>query len=297
MRRRVLVTGGVGFVGSHVVRACLSEGWQVAVPYQPENGLAQIQDILDQIQVYPVLDKPNEVFEIFKDFHPELVFHLASVFIAKHEPEDVFTLVNANIAFGAQIFEAMSKTGVRFMVNTGTSWQHYRDEDYNPVNLYAATKQAFEDILAYYVQTGRVEAITLKLFDTYGPADPHKKLFHLLAHAADQGTRLEMSPGEQMIDLVYIDDVVKAFLMAAKRLLDKQIIGHECYAVSSVKPVSLRDLAEIYQRVTGKALNIIWGGRPYRDREVMLPWSRGKCLPGWSPEIDLIKGISMVVNK
>jgi nucleoside-diphosphate-sugar epimerase/glycosyltransferase involved in cell wall biosynthesis len=291
MSKRVLVTGGAGFVGSHVVRACLREGWQVAVLYKPESGLAQIQDVLDQIKVYPVLGKSNEVFDIFKDFCPDLVFHLASVFISKHEPEDVLTLVNSNIGFGAQILEAMAKYNVTYMVNAGTSWQHYDGNDYDPVNLYASTKQAFEDILHYYVETALVHAVTLKLFDTYGPLDSRSKIINLLDRAARERFPLDLSPGEQLIDIVYIDDVVRAFMIAAKLLFEGKVHQHQTYMVSSDKTVRLRDLVETYEKVTDQKLDVNWGGRPYRYREVMIPWRGGNYLPGWHPEVDLEQGI------
>lgn len=289
--KRILVTGGAGFVGSHIVRACFSEGWKVAVLYKPESGLSQIQDVLNQIQVYPVLGNPNEVFEIFNDFRPDLVFHLASVFISKHEPEDVLTLVNSNIAFGAQILEAMVKYNVPYIVNAGTSWQHYDGNDYDPVNLYASTKQAFEDILHYYVETSLVSAITLKLFDTYGPLDPRSKLINLLDRAARENSRLDLSPGEQLINIVYIDDVVRAFMIAANLLFEEKVHRHQTYMVSSEGSVQLRNLVEIYEKVIGQKLDINWGGRPYRHREVMIPWKGGDLLPGWHPEVSLEKGI------
>jgi|GEM_PF-77423 nucleoside-diphosphate-sugar epimerase/GT2 family glycosyltransferase len=291
MKRRVLITGGAGFIGSHLVRACLREGWQVAVLYQPENGIAQIQEVLSQIDAYPVIGKSGEVIEIFRKFRPELVFHLASVFISDHKTEDVPTLIDANVAFGAQILESMAQHKTPYLINTGTSWQHFEDDEYNPVNLYAATKQAFEDILQYYVEATPLKAITLKLYDTYGPADPRPKLFNLLERTAQEKTQLKMSPGEQLIDIVYIDDVVDAFIAAAKRLFEGKVDRHEIYAISSGRPIQLRDLVNIYKAITGYELDLIWGGRPYRGREVMVPWTGGKHLPDWSPKISLEQGI------
>jgi nucleoside-diphosphate-sugar epimerase len=287
----VLLTGGAGFVGSHLARACLELGWDVSIIYQPGASLELVEDILDRAKIYPASDETADVIRVMRLVRPDLVFHLASIFISEHVPADILKLVQSNITFGTQVLEAMAASRVPFIVNAGTSWQHYNDEQYNPVNLYAATKQAFEDILEYYVQAGNLRAITLKLFDTYGPHDPRQKIFHLLSRAADEGTHLEMSPGEQCIDLVYVDDVVAAFLVAARRLLEGKVPGHERYAVTSQKPVSLRSLVEIYERVTGQTLDIGWGGRPYRNREVMQPLSSGAVLPGWKPVVDLPEGI------
>jgi nucleoside-diphosphate-sugar epimerase/glycosyltransferase involved in cell wall biosynthesis len=296
MTKRVLVTGGAGFVGARIVRACLREGWQVAVLYQPENGLSQIQDILDQVRLYPVLGRDGEVFEVFADFQPELVFHLASVFVAQHTSDDILPLLNANVVFGSLILEAMSRCGVRYLINTGTSWQHYNTEDYSPVNLYAGTKQAFEDILRYYVEAEGFQAITLKLYDTYGPLDPRPKLFSLLESAAGENSTLKMSPGRQSIDLVYIDDVVDAFIVAANRLFEGKSKHHEVYAVSSGNSLQLRDLVAAYSEITGKDIKVEWGGRAYRRREVMVPWAGGKPLPGWHPKVSLEQGIRNCQN-
>ena len=100
-----------------------------------------------------------------------------------------------------------------------------------------------------------------------------------------------MSPGEQLIDLVYIDDVVDAFLLAANRLEWNEVIGHEAYGVSSERPISLKELVTIYCRVTGADISVEWGGRPYRPREVMVPWKAGKSLPGWRPKVGLEDGL------
>jgi nucleoside-diphosphate-sugar epimerase len=218
------------------------------------------------------------------------VFHLASLFLATHTPEDVRPLVESNILFGAQLLEAMARTGCNKLVNTGTSWQHYHSDDYVPVCLYAATKQAFEDVAWYYVHGEGLRLITLKLFDTYGPGDRRPKLFNALRNAARRGEELAMSAGEQLVDLVYVEDVTRAFLVAAEMVEDKET-APEAYAISSGKPRPLREIVETYARVTGVPIRVHWGARPYRTREVMMPWTAGKRLPSWTPEVSLEEGI------
>jgi nucleoside-diphosphate-sugar epimerase len=100
-----------------------------------------------------------------------------------------------------------------------------------------------------------------------------------------------MSPGEQLIDLVYIDDVIEGYLLAAKRLADDKVLDMEEYAISSGKPIYLKELVAVYGRIVKKTMPINWGGRPYRFREVMMPWDKGQKLTGWEPEIELIEGI------
>lgn len=290
--KRVLITGGAGFVGSHLVRVCLNEGWAVSILYLPEAGLAQVSDLLSQIDTIAVDNSKESIFDAIQKCQPDLVFHLASIFLAKHTSDDIQKLIQSNITFGTLVLDAMSECGTRYLVNTGTSWQHFDSSVYNPVNLYAATKQAFEDVIDFYVQSGKVQSITLKLFDTYGSDDPRPKLFNLFVKTTLEGIHLDMSPGEQLIDIVHVDDVVNAYLIAAKRLFEQKVESHEKYAVSSGNPIKLRDLAELFQQVSGKPMDILWGGRPYREREVMVPWVGGNKLPGWSPKIELRAGIS-----
>jgi nucleoside-diphosphate-sugar epimerase len=291
---KALITGGTGFVGSHLARQLVRDGWQIHIITIPDDNLDQINDITDQVVLHVHDGSTDEMHRILAKAKPDVVFHLASLFISEHTTADICRLVGSNILFGTQLLEAMASHGTAGIVNTGTSWQHYENNPYLPVNLYAATKQAFEDILQYYVEAKNIRAITLKLFDTYGPNDPRPKLFHLLEKIATEGTSLAMSPGEQMIDLVYIDDVVQAFIVAAKHLLAGDVHKHERYGVSSGSPMPLKALVESYGRIIGKQLPIEWGGRPYREREVMATWENYKMLPGWFSTVSLEAGIRKI---
>ena len=288
---RALITGATGFVGSRLAQRLVRQDWEVHVIVRPASKLEQLDGIRDRIKIYEHDGSTEHLENIVAAAKPEIVFHLASLFLAQHHAKDIVPLIHSNLQFGTQLVEAMVKNGVYRLVNTGTSWQHYENQDYSPVCLYAATKQAFEALLQFYLETTPLKVVTLKLFDTYGPNDPRPKLFRLLKATAEQQEPLAMSPGEQLIDLVYIDDVVEAYLVAAERLQAGLVYAHESYAVSSGQPISLKELVRLYEQVIGKELPIQWGGRPYRPREVMVPWNKGDKLPGWEPKVGLIEGI------
>ena len=286
------MTGATGFVGSHLARTLVDEGWVVHILARPASDLTALGPQRDIVKVHRYDGSLRVLTAALDDSAPDVVFHLASLFIAEHKPADVEPLISANVLFPAMLLEAMAKTGFCRVVNTGTAWQHYQDAPYSPVCLYAATKQAFEGVLQYYVEANKFRAITLKLFDTYGPEDRRPKLFSLLAKAARSTEPLAMSAGDQHLNLVYIDDVVSAYLSAAKRLVDESHDGHETYAVSSASTVRLRDVISVYEEVKGARLNIAWGAMPYRQREAMVPWSGGTTLPGWRPRVSLSEGIA-----
>jgi nucleoside-diphosphate-sugar epimerase len=285
-----LITGATGFVGSHLARRLVQEGWRVHIVSRADSRLPEAEEfayVTNHVHDGSTESMVNCVALV----KPDVVFHLASLFLSQHETKDINALIESNLLFGNQLLEAMKVNQVTNLVNTGTSWQHYNNDDYNPVCLYAATKQAFEAILEYYVQACGIKVITLKLFDTYGPDDPRPKLFRLLSAATTSGETLNMSGGEQLIDLVHIDDVTEAYLIAAQRLVECGVKQHELYSVSSGNPMPLRDLVDLYSEVIGSAINVNWGARPYRFREVMKTWIGGSSLEGWQPKNTLADGM------
>lgn len=291
INKTALVTGATGFVGSNVTKRLVENGWRVHVILRPQSKLTLLDNLKNNVTFHYHDGSAENMLEIFKSIKPDIVFHLASLFLAHHQTKHIEEMIKSNITFGTQLVDAMTAIGSSCMINTGTSWQHFQNKKYNPVCLYAATKQAFESILTFYTQTTSLKVITLKLFDTFGPNDPRPKLFTLLRKTANENNALAMSPGEQLIDLVYIDDVVDAFMKAAERFQKGKSNQWEEYAVSSGNPIPLKEIVSIYGSVTGKRLSINWGERPYRHNEVMVPWNKGKCLPDWEPKISLEEGI------
>ena len=281
MKKRVVVTGATGFVGSHLVNALLEKGYEVFVISRLESDSSSLKKI-DEPHIFRYSGDIMQMVSFFKKIQPIGVFHLASKFIAEHKTEEVDTLINSNILFSTQLLEAMKEANVKNLINTGTSWQYYNNDDYNPVCLYAATKQA-EDF----------KVITLVLFDTYGENDTRPKLMNLLKKVATEGTALDMSAGEQQLSLVHISDVCKAFILAFEMLETQQINKHKHYAIISDEIYSLKEIVQIFEQQTNKNLNITFGKRPYRKREVMKVWDKGEKLPNWKAEISLEEGINL----
>jgi nucleoside-diphosphate-sugar epimerase len=292
----VLVTGATGFVGGHLVRALLEEGRTVHAVLRPSSDPEALRDLPRGVIGHTHDGSTAGLVSIVRAAHPGIVFHLASRFVAEHQSEDVEPLVRGNLLFGSQLLEAMTACNVRALVNTGTSWQHYGGGSYSPVCLYAATKQAYEAILQFYVEARHLRVITLKLFETYGPRDRRPKLLGLLRKALISGEPLAMSGGEQLLDLVHVDDVVAAYLVAARRVRSFTEGRHEIYSVHSGEPIRLKDLVELYFKLGDRSLDVSWGSRPYREREVMTPWNEGAWLPGWRPTTPLRKGLQDLIE-
>jgi nucleoside-diphosphate-sugar epimerase len=288
----VLISGATGFVGRHLVRHLTDRGITVGCVVRDASDTSTVAKAA---AIFPHRGSTEDLRDIVGRFAPRCILHLASYFTAEHQAADVEKLIGANLLFATQLADAAASAQVELFVNTGTSWQHYDGAAYNPVCLYAATKQAFDDILRYYRERFGLRVVTLELSDTYGPGDPRKKLVPLLVERVKDNQTLQMSAGEQRISLVFISDVVDAFVRALE-IAAGLAPGEEArFGVGAAEQPRLRDLVALVEREAGVTLDIRWGERPYRQREVMAPW-QGPALPGWRPKIDLSAGIRRVLR-
>lgn len=292
--KRVLVTGATGFCGSHLARHLVQAGTEVHLLVRPSSVVPDWPADSRPPVLHEYAGSLGSVQDAVRRCDPETTFHLAALSLAEHTEEDLLPLLQANLVLGTQLVESLSGKNSVF-INTGTFWQYGEDGHYRPNSLYAATKQAFADILEYYVIRRSLPAVTLRLFDTYGPADKRKRLFFALRHASESNTPVAMTPGEQRLDLVYIDDVVNAFLHAAAARRSGSLDLKE-YAVTTESLHSLREIVDIFQEVAGLKLDVRWGAKDYAPLQVMNPWIKPK-LPGWQPRMGLRAGIAELLAR
>lgn len=293
---KLLISGATGFIGKHLVTKLIDEKHHISIITRPSTK----NDTFGKKVVSYVFD--NDVDKLVAFMEKEKfdgVIHLASLFLAQHKAENIQNLIESNLFFSSALLEASVKTNTPWFINTGTFWQHYKNKKYSPVNLYAATKQAFETIAQYYVETSRINFVTIKLCDTFGPDDTRAKVFNLWVKSTETGETLDMSPGEQLIDISYIDNIIDGYLKMITALSKDKLrkLSGKSFAISSSKIVSLKKLASIFEKVSGKKLTINWGGKSYRAREVMKPWNTGTKIPGWKPAVSLEDGIKKTLAK
>lgn len=289
----ILVTGATGFVGKNLIPV-LAEEYGVHILVRPGSSY----ESLGVGNVFVFNDNIPELVDYMKKNKIEGVVHLASLYIAQHQEGDIKNLILSNVYLGTAILETCKYAGAKWFLNTGTIWQNYEmpdySDDYNPVNLYAATKQSFMTIAKFYIETTGLRFCTLKLCDTYGENDTRRKIMALFADAARNGTHIDMSAGNQKLDIVHIKDVVSAFMILVKQLHNNENLKSE-YVVSSGKQISLKNLSALFEQVNNVKLDITWGGRPYREREVMKPYI-GTLVNGWNAKIDIEEGMKIFKN-
>lgn len=287
---KLFVTGATGFIGKNLIKKFIELGHDIVINVRPGKESSFGLDI-----PYYSLGKDSIDLDIdyFKNQNFDGIIHLASLYITQHTSEKINELIDSNVKFGTYLLECASKASVKWFINTGTFWQNYQDEDYSPVNLYAATKQAFESIMQFYSETKRIKTCTLRLCDTFGQNDSRPKIFNLWERIAKSGEILPMSPGEQLIDISHISNVVNAFITLAGHMQNEphKIKSGAVYALMAEKRYSLKELAQLFERIMEIELNIVWGDRKYREREVMVPWSKGLSIPDYFPVVTIEEGL------
>ena len=282
--RRALLTGGNGFIGSALIAALRASGFEVhALAHRHRDKL---EHLLPAPQIHLQGESPYSVAEVVTALEPEVIFHLAAVYAEPDWISGIASMIDGNIALGAGLLFGAShcKRRVSF-VNTGTYWQFSQAGEYTPNTLYTATKQAFQDLLHYYEQKGLVSALTLVLYDTFGPGDDRNKLWTRLIRMG-KGECIALSEGTQTIQLVHLEDVVRGFLQAAAWLKLGQP-AKTTYALSARRSSTLREMVLDLNERAHLELELKWGQMPAWEGQVPQPWV-GERLPGWEPQTDVL---------
>ena len=289
--KKIIITGATGYIGSRLCKNLLQNNFKVGIIKRNTSNLNLISDFYHKIDSFDYDSSYESIDNVIKIFNPDLILHLASYQSLEHNTNELDSIINSNIVLGTYLIESMKNHNIRFFINTGTSWQNYNNENYNPVSLHAACKQAFIDIIKYYTENQIIKVITLKLFDTYGKNDPRKKIFYYINKAIKENSKLDLTGGKQMLNILHINDVIDAYAISINRIFQEREKAYEEYNVRSMHNISLKDLVYKYLEFTGANIEINWGAKPYRNREVMLPYDKGKILPGWSQNISIEDGL------
>ncbi|SFW16997.1 Nucleoside-diphosphate-sugar epimerase [Prevotellaceae bacterium HUN156] len=296
MNNNCIITGATGYIGSHVLKYLLSKGWDIHVIADPKFGYANIEDVLTQIDVFEYEGNIISLCEYFQKVRPDVVFHLAAAVITNYRPEQIPVLIRSNIQFGTEILEAMKSSETKLLVSTGSYWQNYNSDTYNPVDLYAATKEAFEKIIQFYVDAYGFRHINLRLFDVYGEDDRRPKLWNLLKKIAGTEEEIDVSPGEQFLDMVHVKDVCTAYEKAYELLFHNKNIVNKVYGVRTGRFYMLKDLISLYKQKLNKNVHVNIGAKKYKDREVMKPYSGYDYLPNWESKVDIDEGLTLIAK-
>jgi len=294
---KILITGGSGYIGQHLLTRLLTEtDWRIVLLRGKDSQVMRHKNI-----TYYDYDSPSfDLYKMMNQEKPDIVVHLAGYFLGEHTSDDVMKLLDSNIRFGVILLDAMAHAGVNNLINTGSYWEYHRQDGiYHPVNLYAALKHAFKDIIQFYAEAYSFNVMTLQLYDIYGVGDRRNKLIPSLFKNLHSKVPFPMSPGKQYVDFVYISDVVDAYMAAIqyeKNNTSKKPFNH-ILDIGSGHPIRLDRFITLFEEVCEGSVMVEFGKRAYRKREVMHACAdikKTKRLLHWEPKISLETGLRLL---
>ena len=294
---KILLTGATGFIGTNFVLN-LHKKYEIIALVRQSSDVSKIDKFC---KIYRYDNTIESIQKLFESEKIDGVVHIASLVLSgKNEGLLIKPLIDSNIVFGSLILEAFYNNPPLFFINTLSCFEFANSSTYNPANFYAATKKAFYDITKYYSYMLETKFAHLLLYDNYGKNDTRTKIFNLWKKIAQNGETLEMSKGEQKIDISHVDDVINGFDILIQLCLDNKIKNNQIYTLEN-KRYTLKELASLFEKYSGLKLNIKWGAKPYRENEIFNPISAKdskelKKLPNYKPKISLEEGIKMLIS-
>lgn len=295
MKDKILITGSTGFVGKHLVEKLFNEGHTITeITRNKTKSFELFGDKTSKIEVNDI-NFNNKIIE----FDPNVVVHLASYLTSSDKWGDVEKLIESNIIFLSKLLNTVSKLNLDLFINTGTFAEYFKgDNDFIPAYFYAATKTASRSILNYYANTYNFKQSTVVPYTIYGGDDSPKKIIDLIFESILNEKKIDMSPGEQVLDFIHIDDVVSFY----QHLIEhKNKIPNETnFKLGTGKGHNLQQVSSIIESVTNKKTNINWGGKEYRLSDVMYAVANLHEINDkltWKPKISLIDGIKKIIER
>lgn len=296
----VLVTGGAGFLGARLVRRLIAAPRAVHLLVRPTSNLHRISDIVDRVHIHSCdLGDAESVQAAVDTIRPRTVFHIAATgaYVSGGEAQ----LFRDNILATFNLLQATAGLrGCRF-VHTASSLEPgplpvpiKETDPFAPRVPYGATKAA-STLLARLAARHGQSVVVLRPFAIYGPGEPDKRLIPTAIRAALSGTPLRLTAPGYTRDLVYVDDVVDAYLAAATA--DK--IDGELINVATGRATANEETVRLIEELVGRPIVLDPAAYPARPTDTSM-WcadvSKAQRLLGWRAAHDLRAGLAKTVT-
>lgn len=296
-KKKALVTGGAGFIGSHLSIKLVNLGYEVTIIDNLSTGrLENIKEILDQIKFIKAdISKKNQWYKEIKKI--DYVFHLAALADIVPSIENPEKYFDSNVKGTLNILELSKKLKIKKLIYAASSscygipkkFPTNETESISPMYPYALTKYLGETLIMHWAKVYKLPSISLRLFNVYGTksrtSGTYGAMFGVfLAQKLSKKPLTVVGDGNQKRDFIYVSDVVEAFIKSAKSKLNNEIFN-----VGADNPISVNEIVKLLKC---EYLNI-----PKRPGEPDCTWAnieKIKLMLNWEPKISIKNGINIL---
>jgi len=301
--KRVVLTGGTGFVGANLARRLLRDGHELHLLVRPGYQPWRIQAIRPDLRLHEVrLHDTEAVSHLVGRIRPEWVFHLAA-HGAYSWQTDWEQMVQTNIQGTMSLLSACLATGFEAFVNTGSSSEYglqdhppAESEALEPNSHYAITKAAATLLCRHTAQSRQVHVPTLRLYSVFGPYEEPGRLLPALILRGLKGELPPMADPDVARDFVYVDDVVEAYLLAASKRTPER---GPVYNVGTGVQTTLREAVRVARETMGIAVEPAWSAMPNRSWDATVWVSNNRKIHlelGWQPRRTFADGFGLMLD-
>ncbi len=304
--RRILVTGGGGFIGSHLVKRLVELNADVNIVARNIKNLWRLKEVLPVISIHSAdIQKREEIDFLVSNIKPEYIFHLSAYGVSS-EDRDIYKALDTNVYGIIHVLNAGIKYGCKRFINIGTCAEYGNKKDsitedfsLNPVDIYGSTKAAATVIAHQIAGENHIEIVTLRLFGVFGEYESRHKIFCHAIMTLLEDKDLELTSCSQIRDYCYVQDIIEAIIRAAAD--DK--VANEVFNVGSGEAYPLKYYIELIHDLMKSKRKLLFGALEDRRPELWHPIPdicKIKRKLGWRPEKcldeNLLKTISWYKN-
>jgi UDP-glucose 4-epimerase len=298
---KVLVTGGAGFIGSHVVDRLVQEGHQVVVVDDLSSGTRK--NVNRAASLYKLDVQSGRLERVFRNERPNIVIHLAAQVSVRLSVENPMFDAQVNVLGTMNILHQAVRHGVRKVIFSSSGGAIYGEQDSypapeshatKPLSPYGISKLCGEHYLSYFQRISGIQVVSLRYANVYGPRqDPEGEagvVAIFIRKMLNNEQPIINGNGRQTRDFVFVDDVAEANLVAMRQ--DSQ----GTYNVGTGVETSVNELFRILTGITGAPCKEVHGpAKPGEQMRSVIDPSKLKQELGWEPEVDLTKGLEKTV--
>jgi len=302
---KVLVTGGSGFIGSHLIPELVGLGHDVYSLERYVTGRYVLGGRRAVKTVFGDLRNHFAVRKIVRDIQPEAVIHLASVSPVSYSYDHPIEAMETNFLGTVNLAESCLREAPHFkhFLFAGTSEEYGNQENVplketaklHPNSPYAVSKVAADNYLQYMYDAYDFPVTVLRNFNTYGRKDNTHFVVERIIVQMLQGNVVRLGDPTPIRDLMYVDDHVNSYLTC----LDSDKAVGETFNFCTGHGVSIAKLVELIKQPTGFKSEIIWNTIPKRPLDIAVligDYSKAKRILGWEPKFTLETGIKLTTD-